>query len=42
MSTSFAIFDVLKELYDNWNEKEYSGCDSVDFSKAFDTIDHNI
>ena len=24
------------------NEKEYSGCDFLDFSKAFDTIDHNI
>ena len=42
LSTSIAIFDVLKELYDNWNGKEYSGCVFIDFSKAFDTIDHHI
>ena len=42
LSTSFAIFDVLKELYNNWNDREFSGCVFIDFSKAFDTIDHNI
>ena len=42
MSTSMAIFDVVKALYTNWNGKEYSGCVFIDFSKAFDTIDHNI
>ena len=41
-STAMAIFDVLKELYDNWNERMYSGCIYVDFSKAFETIDHEI
>ena len=25
-STSQAIFDVLKNLYDKWNEKMYTGC----------------
>ena len=41
-STGLAIFDVLKNLFDNWNEKKYSGCIFVDFSRAFDSIDHNI
>ena len=41
-STSLAIFEVLKNLYGNWNEKYFSSCVFVDFSKAFDTINHNI
>ena len=42
LSTSLAIFDVLKILYENWNDKLYSGCVFIDFSRAFDSIDHNI
>ena len=42
LSTGLAIFDVLKQLYANWNEGNYTGCVFVDFSRAFDTIDHNI
>ena len=42
MSTSHAIFDVLKTLYANWNQKLYTGCIFVDFAHAFETIDHNI
>ena len=42
MSTSQAIFDVLKILYSNWNDSLFSGCIFVDFSRAFETIDHNI
>ena len=42
LSTSIAIFNVLKKLYDNWNDKNFSGCIFIDFSKAFDTIDHEI
>ena len=42
MSTSQAIFDVLKILYSNWNDKVYTGCIFVDYSRAFETIDHNI
>ena len=42
LSTGLAIFDVLKLLYKNWNEYNYTGCVFVDFSRAFDTIDHNI
>ena len=42
LSTGLAIFDVLKKLFENWNEKKYSGCIFVDFSRAFDSIDHDI
>ena len=42
LSTGLAIFDVLKLLFTNWNECKYTGCLFVDFSRAFDTIDHNI
>ena len=41
-STSITIFGVLKQLYENWNDKAYSGCALVDFSRVFDSIDHNI
>ena len=41
-STSKAIFEVLKTLYHNWNDKVLTGCIFVDFSKAFETIEHNI
>ena len=41
-STAQAIFDVLKNLYGNWNDKMYSGCIFVNFAKAFETIDHEI
>ena len=42
LSTSLAIFEVLKELYSNWNDKNFSGCVFIDFSRAFDSINHNI
>ena len=42
LSTGLAIFYVLKQMYSNWNEGNYTGCVFVDFSRAFDTIDHNI
>ena len=42
LSTGLAIFDVLKLMYTNWNECNYTGCVFVDFSRAFDTIDHVI
>ena len=41
-STTLAIFDVLKHLHENWNENNFSGCTFIDFSRAFDSIDHNI
>ena len=42
MSTSQAIFDVLRVLYTNWNDRVFTGCIFVDYSRAFETIDHNI
>ena len=33
---------MLKQLYDNWNDKAYSWCVFVDFSRAFESIDHSI
>ena len=42
LSTGLAIFDVLKELHENWNDKNFTGCIFIDFSRAFDTIDHQI
>ena len=41
-STGTAVFDVIKDLFQVWNEKGYSSCIFIDYSKAFDTIDHNI
>ena len=42
LSTSLPIYEVLRELYANWNEKCYSGCAFIDFSRAFDSINHKI
>ena len=42
LSTGLAIFDVLKELYSNWNDKCFNGCAFIDFSRAFDSINHEI
>ena len=42
LSTSTAIFDVLKNLHENWNDQNFSGCIFIDFARAFDTIDHQI
>ena len=41
-STATAVFDMLKNVYQNWNNKCYTLCTFVDFSHAFDTIDHQI
>ena len=41
-STSTAVFDMLKESYNHWNEKLYQTCVFIDFARAFDCIDHNI
>ena len=40
--TPHAIFDVLQILYEHWNNKLYTGCISIGFSRAFETIDHEI
>ena len=41
-STGTAIFEVLQTVYQSWNERKYSSCIFIDYSKAFDTIDHSI
>ena len=41
-STSSAVFSALKELYENWNRQLFSTCIFIDFSRAFDSIDHDI
>ena len=33
---------MLKAVYQNWNDKLYTVCTFIDFSRAFDTIDHEI
>ena len=41
-STTSAIFSALKDLYDNWNLHLISTCIFIEFSRAFDSIDHVI
>ena len=41
-STTSAVFDTLKTLFENWNMGLISTCVFIDFSRAFDTIDHDI
>ena len=37
-TTSQAILDVFKHMYEEWNNRLYIGCIFVEFSKAFETI----
>ena len=41
-STTSAVFSTLKKLFENWNMGLPSTCVFIDFSRAFDSIDHNI
>ena len=41
-STSTAVFEMLKNVYQNWNDKLFTLCTFIDFSRAFGSIDHNI
>ena len=41
-STSSAIFSFLKDLYENGNMHLTSTCIFIDFSRTFDSIDHDI
>ena len=41
-STSTAVFDMLKTTFQSWNDKLFQTCVFIDFSKAFDCIDHQI
>ena len=41
-STSTAIFDVMQNLFQHWNDNKYISCVFIDYSIAFDTLDHKI
>ena len=41
-STSSAIFEVTQYLYENADLGKVIYCAFIDYSKAFDTLDHNI
>ena len=41
-STTAAISNMLKSLYENWSLKQISMCIYIDFSRAFDILDHDI
>ena len=41
-STTSAVFRALKDIYDNWKLHMFSTCIFIDFSRAFDSIDHDI
>ena len=41
-STSTAINEFLKDIYENIRNKDILGCVYVDYQKAFDTINHEI
>ena len=41
-STSTAVFEMLKSSYQSWNDKLFQTCVFIDFSRAFDCIDHQI
>ena len=41
-STATAIFSALKTIYENWNLNLVTTCIFIDFSRAFDSIDHDI
>ena len=41
-STCSAIFELIQYLYNNLDNRKYISCVFIDYSKAFDTIDHEI
>ena len=42
LSTSTAIFEYVQFLYDNYDKCKSSSSVFIDYSRAFDTIDHEI
>ena len=40
-STSTAIIELTKVIFDNYNKDLHSSCLFVDYKKAFETLDHN-
>ena len=41
-STGTAIFELIQFIYNSLDKREIVGCIYVDYSKAFDTLDHSI
>ena len=42
LSTSTAIFELVKKLFNNYDEGKCTSCIFVDYKKAFETLDHKI
>ena len=42
LSTTNALMNVVENVYAQLNCKNHTSCVSLDFSKAFDTVSHNI
>ena len=41
-STSSAIYTLIQYIYENLDKRNYVCCVYIDYSKAFDTLDHDI
>ena len=41
-STQFAVFEILRDIYEARNSKKTTGMVFLDVRKAFDSLDHNI
>ena len=39
---STTVFSALKDIYENWNMNLITTCIFIDFSRAFNSIDHDI
>ena len=41
-STASAVFEVSQHLYTSVDAHYYTACAFIDYSKAFDTLDHSL
>ena len=41
-STEYAILQLVKEIYESFDENKFTLGVFIDLSKAFDTVNHNI
>ena len=41
-STSSAVYTLTQYIYDSLDERKYVCCVYIDYSKAFDTLDHGM